>query len=264
MNEQHKWGIVIWGVIVLIILTMGFAYIKWGAKEPRDAETLCLLGKPPPAATALIVDKSDPLTRAQQAELKAVIKRLRRTLEVRERLSIYVLEGPTADFARAVFSLCNPGTGETANELYENPRLVQRKFDEQFGRPLDEMLARLLTGNVSPQSPILEMLRVVTTAPEFKDVDGRRRLILFSDLMQNVPDHSHYAERTGFGLDGYRAMLASAYADRVRVDLTGVHVEIYYLARANAARVQGDGHLDFWRAHFAHSGSWEPQIIRVE
>ena len=52
-----------------------------------------------------------------------------------------------------MFSLCNPGRASDTNILTNNPRRWEKKFNESFGRPLDEKIDQLTKpaqGDTSP------------------------------------------------------------------------------------------------------------------
>jgi hypothetical protein len=52
----------------------------------------------------------------------------------------------------------------------------------------------------------------------------------------------------------FRAFRRTPYFSRIRTDLSGVAVTIYYLSRPEV-RTQGRRHLGFWDAYFRYQGA---------
>lgn len=145
-----------------------------------------------------------------------------------------------------------------ANELYQNPRMIRLRFEERFGEPLDTLLTDLTKGEVADRSPIMEMIRNVAYKGEFRDETAKRRLILISDMLQHMPEYSHY--RTPVD---YEAFAKSRYFEQVRPSLPGVEVRVIYLIRRGRESIQTAGHAVFWERFFKAAGAIHLNEIRV-
>lgn len=222
-----------------------------------DDTNLCPTDRPYPH-TVLLVDKTDPLTPSQQRFLGSLTNKVKFDLEQYEKLSIYILDDENYLAPAAVFAMCNPGTGRNANELYQNPRKVQQKFDEFFGVPLEAVLDDLLKGTESKRSPIMEMLREVSFMDDFTPEVAERRLIVVSDMLQNMPEYSQY--RRSLDYDGF---VATPYAKKVAAMLGGVTVKLVYLWRPGTRNLQGLQHIRFWDRYFADFGARLVEVERV-
>lgn len=247
------------GALILVLLgavAAGVAYVQHALAVAweRDPGTLCLTNRLLETATVLLVDKTDPLDAIQSRTLGNVIAAIRDRLRRGERLTVVVMgENGRPEPVRA-FDLCSPGKGRDANFLYENDRLMQAKYEERFGAPLEMLLAELQKGGSASRSPIMEAIRDITSTPGFSAAVPERRLILISDLLQNTEAYSHY--------HSVSTSAAMAYATEVMPALAGAAVEVVYLLRPGAKHLQGDRHLAFWRDYFRLAGAERVTITR--
>jgi hypothetical protein len=158
-----------------------------------------------------------------------------------------------------VIGLCNPGKGDDLNRIYQNPELVRKRWEQDFADVLSEKLDELMAAPDSLRSPIYEAVQAVAVRafgkPEFDQVP--KRLIVVSDLLQNVPEKgsSHYR-----GVPDFDEFRASAYFSQVRADLRDVHVYLFYMNRSDH-KVQGAEHIRFWEDYFAAQGA---EVMAVE
>src|SRR5690606_14736364 len=121
---------------------------------------------------------------------------------------------------------------------------------------LDELLA----APDSASSPIYEAIQAVAVRsfgrPEYDGV--AKRLIVVSDLLQNVPGKdSHYREVREFDEFG-----SSAYFSQVRADLDDVRVHLYYMNRSDQS-AQGAEHIRFWDDYFSAQGAAVMTVERI-
>ena len=254
MTKNTKGITIIVGCIIFLILVSS---IRWYILDRReyDKDTLCPVKRPIAAHTVLLVDKTDPLSEVQKEGLHLVIKGIKKRLKQYELFSIYLITADTVNNPPLVFSLCNPGNDP--NPIYENIRNVKKRYDEQFGRPLDAILRELMKGTTSPQSPILEVITNIAGAPSFSN-RLERNLVIFSDLLQNVSTYSHYGK-----LADYKEFLKLSYASTVKTDLSAVTITVHYIERPRDAQHQGKKHIYFWREYFQDSGSSHVDFLYV-
>jgi hypothetical protein len=86
-----------------------------------------------------------------------------------------------------------------------------------------------------------------------------RRLVIFSDLMQNVPGYSHFSAK----LD-YKEFRATPYAKRLAPNLNGVDIQVIYLLRPELYKYQSQPeHQTFWGHWFEESGAKEVSFQRA-
>jgi hypothetical protein len=162
--------------------------------------------------------------------------------------------------AEPVIGLCNPGRGDDLNRIYQNPELARKRWEQDFAGVLSAKLDALLAAPDSASSPIYEAIQAVAVRAFNKpSYDGvAKRLIVVSDLLQNVPGKaSHYR-----AVPDFNELRASPYFSEVRADLRGVRVHLYYMNRSDQ-RAQGSEHIRFWEDYFAAQGATVMTVERI-
>lgn len=233
----------VFAVFVVLVL-VGF----WPRGE-HDPTTLCPKDGDY-SRTAVLIDATDALSASQVKIIRDEINALRKRLTPHEWVGIFVLDENNLVLPRPEVALCNPGDESTANPLYENPHQVRRRFEREFRAPIEASVERLARLPSKPTSPILEMIRAVALDRNF-DSTRNRRLIVVSDLLQNVPNYSHYRQDANF--DRWRD---TPYArEFLQLSLLDVEVDILYLKRTDARALQTRGHVAFWEDYFDAVGA---------
>ena len=246
-ENKTKLGYVIIGICVFIFAMMAVSAVAL-KEEPYDPETLCK--DIVDAHTIVVLDKTDSLSQSQQRFMLNYINKEKDNLKAFEKFSVFTLTENTFINPEPAFSKCNPGRGKDANKLYQNPRKIQMRFDENFSRPLKENMGTMLSKNVASQSPIFEMIRELSYRDDFGDNIQHRTLILISYMMAHTPRYSHYK-----GKPSYVPFANTDYAREVSMRLNGVDVKIIYLLRRKLSKYQGKTHLLFWEQYFEFRGA---------
>lgn len=237
-------------IIAVFVVTYQINATKKTEASGLDKSTLCDISEKYRHIIVLI-DKTDPFSASQRDEFLAKVRELKATLEQGERLSIYVLDDNNYKAPQAALSICNPGTEATANPLYQNPRQMQKKFDHVFGQPLDRVAQETLVNTTAVSSPIIEMIYSISLLHDFGPNQTYRKLVIFSDLLQNTKEFSHLK-----GVPLYEDYRNSAYAKALMPDLQGVHVEVVYLLRKENYQIQRSTvHQSFWGGFFQEAGA---------
>lgn len=269
LSSKDRLGLALFAAVigVVTVLTTLTLVLETRSSAGPCAEVSIAQRTYPVRHTVVLVDKTDPLTPAQQQALHARLSSLKGEVAEGERLSIFYIDAEQG-LSPVVFSRCNPGDATSANPLYENPQMIQTTYNAFFGAPLDGVIQELGRGGGAPRSPILEAIGSLAselTVPGDWPADARapeRRLVLVSDLLQHMPpDYSQYG--VSAPLD-YPAFAQSAYGQQRRPSLSGVDVEILYLLRAGAGGLaQGPEHLSFWNALFTDAGAHGLTVHRL-
>jgi hypothetical protein len=162
--------------------------------------------------------------------------------------------------AAPIIGLCNPGKGDDLSRIYQNPDLARQRWERDFADVMRATLDALLAAPDSASSPIYEAIQAVAVRtfgrPEYDRVP--KRLIVVSDLLQNVPGKgSHYREVPEF--DEFRS---SAYFSQIHADLGGARVHLYYMNRSDQS-AQGAEHIRFWDDYFAAQGATVMTVERI-
>jgi hypothetical protein len=243
----------------LAILGMYF-YFSW-QQVILAKETLCPVDGAR-SLTAILVDRTDPLTPVQREALRKRLDSIKNEMGRHEGVVVYSV-GPIGDnlLRPEAPLLCNPGHGTDILPAVGNPRLVERKWREQFSAPLDRLFNELTEPHESPTSPIMESVQsVAITALRGQQIDKiPRRLVIVSDMLHHTSEYSQYTTITSF-----QAFRQSPYYRRVRADLRGIAVELIYVRRETKRSVQGQKHIEFWQQYITDMGGILTHVISLE
>ena len=235
------------GATVAVLVAL--ATIALWPRGEYDPKTLCPQDGDY-SRTAVLIDATDSLSATQVKTIHEEIGALRERLAPHEWVGIFVLDEDNLVLPSPEVALCYPGDESTANLLYENPRQIRRRYERQFRAPIEAALERLASLPPKRTSPILEMIRAVALDRNFDSTKGRR-LIVVSDLLQNVPDYSHYRTKPDF--EQWRN---TPYASEfLQLSLLDVNVDILYLKRTDARSLQRRYHIAFWEDYFDAVGA---------
>lgn len=239
--------------LVLIAGLCGLWY--WTSTQPKLDEATGCPNTGPTAIHAILIDRSDPISPLQGQQVRQTVDRYVKGAKIGERFELYVANSDAVNVLTPVAAICNPGRGDQANELYQNPQMIQRQFEEKFVKVLNQTLDNLLKLSTSDSSPILESIRAVGVAAFGKVEPGAMPLTLtiVSDFVQHSAANSHFRGETSF------ADLAKRPAWRsLQANLKGARVHALYLLRADAKRggvpIQNRGHQAFWESAIQADG----------
>lgn len=233
--------VMIIGTTAGVVAAGAFIYISRRAEIVVD-EHLCPINAVTKGHIVVLVDWTDPFTPQQRDALKDLFNRIKRDIAVHERLSLHLITGDAEKAGSPLFSFCKPLDPDNINPLIENERRLRDRWHEKFGKPLDAALSELMKGSIAPVSPILEAFDVILWSHSFQGDLPRRQLIVFSDLLQNMPDHSHYKH-----VPDPCTIVATPLGRRIKAkDWTNLRVVLHYWRNPQAQHIQGPEHLAFW------------------
>jgi hypothetical protein len=248
------------GAAALLIVTGLALSLKGGSVAvPTDTQTLCPTDRPVAEITVILLDVSDRFSEPQRLQIQNHLARLRDSTPRFGLVQVYTVDRIGRRVTEPVFHLCNPGTGSDLSRIYQNPELARRKWNG-FAERLAADIDRQTSQSALSSSPIFEAIQATALRtfgrPEYDGLP--KRLVIVSDLLQNVPGGLNMYQRVPpFGRFG-----RTAYFSRVRADLRGVAVAIYYLARPEVGQ-QGKRHLAFWDAYFRTQGARVESAVGV-
>jgi hypothetical protein len=182
-----------------------------------------------------LLDTSDQWPEITREEVRKRLEKLAEDVPDYGLLELRLMD-PSVQGGRIMFSKCNPGSGVNESEITANPRLMRRKWKEQFLMPLQQALDRTLTQTETASSPILSTAQRIAV----DHFDGKRpgHFILVSDMIENTPDYSQY--KGDFSYERYKQ--SPAYKKQ-HTDLRGADVSILYVRRL---RMDSGKHIKFW------------------
>ena len=139
--------------------------------------------------------------------------------------------------------------GKQANELYENPRQIQERYQQEFLDPFKTMADKLLNSPKADRSPIMESLQALLVGTTgFLDASYPRRVIIVSDLLQHSNAFSFY--RGG----NWKQFERSPHIGRIGNGLKGVKIVLCRVPRTRTA-INTAVVDDFWANYFDRSGA---------
>jgi len=242
-GARNALGIVL--ILAAFVVLGGLASAAFLMRAPpTDAATLCRTDAPIASHTIVLVDSTDRLEPRHRRKLRAVLAQERARLGQYDRLTLMRLNVRRPQEPTILFSKCLPRPPEQTNPLFENARMTQAAWDEEFGAALDTALRSAGASRTANTSPIVAGVRAVAADPDFGGEIPHRRLVLVSDLLENDPG--------GFSLyvsgANYASWRAQAHGDPP--DLTRVDVRIVPLDRPENDAQQAAARDQFWPAFF--------------
>lgn len=243
-------------IVVAILGLAGFAYYKTtSSHRALDETTLCPLT--PDSLTVLLVDVTDPMNLPQRQDFFNELDKLVQQVPRYGKLAIVKVDPISDQLLQPVITRCNPGRSTDVSELAGNPAKLESMYREQFVAPLKAAFDDLASASGAPRSPILESVQSInlTELQRSGVPEGKRRIIVASDLLQHTTDLSFYG-----GLPDPDAFTQSQPFNRVRTDLRDTEVELWMLRRDDAMRTQPRDLADLWQAIIHAQGG---RLVRV-
>ena len=248
---------VFFGVVGALLLVGLGLYFFFLAENPPPFEkiTLCPIDKAITRAhTAVILDRTEGLNDVQKQAIRIEMRKALEGTESYEKVSLFEIVGRSSVKAEPLLSRCNPTRPRSQSKIVEkletDEALALKQFQARF---LDWVMNRLEGALNVPQqqdSPIMEVLQAVSVhALKAGAERTRKRLLIFSDMMQHSPEYSHYR------VPPSPQFLTSAFFKKVRTDLGGVDVRVFYINRAGGPSQQPEGHYEFWESYFTALGA---------
>ena len=257
---KNLFGIVLIVCVLAIVTSLGtFWYERQKQQQAFDTATLCPLDGSP-AYIAVVFDKTDAYNSVQQRFLKRYFSDFKAKLRPGTRIALYVIDDRNRDIIAPDFLVCAPRTGEDANALYENPKLIKRRWLERFEKPLDQAIEGFMKPSEADYSPIMEILQVVSlSAFPVESDDATKKIIIVSDMLQHTPEWSHYRGQMDFA-----ELERTAYFQRIRTDLGGAEVQILYVRRDGMEKLQTKRHALFWADYIDAIGGQVTLIEKID
>lgn len=243
---------------VLVISGLGLQYLSKSSKVRTDRATLCAIDRPPTELTVILLDISEEFSEPQLIQVQQAMKRLRDEVPQLGRVDVYAVSRNGERLVKPIASLCNPGTGEGMNRLYQNPDIARRKWGE-FAETFDKTIIEIGSLSDTATSPIYESVQAVSlrsfSDPAYDHLS--KRLVIVSDLLQNMPGHSHYRK-----IPVFEEFKRTPYFLQVLPSLADVGVEVFYLRRSELA-IPVAIHTSFWADFFNAAGATSVRFIAV-
>jgi hypothetical protein len=239
--RKHVLGGVLAALGLGVLAAGAYVYATVARPPTLDRETLCPVSGPQ-SVTVVLLDSTDEIPDIAKREIRTLLIDTAETLPTYELLEIRLLD-PKLVEGHLIFSKCNPGDGSGLSEYTANPRLAKQRWLEAFRTPLDDALETGFRPAPGKTSPIMETIqRIAVERFTGRNVESiPKSLIVISDMLEHEPDYSQYTGDLSYG----RFKASTAYK-KVRTDLHGADVVIYYIQRATERPINSVDHIRFW------------------
>ena len=249
------------GLFLVLLLTAGISlFVKSESSAvPTDKVTLCPTKRSPSEIVVILLVVSDQFSEPQRLQIQHHLARIRDSTPRFGLVEVYTVDRLGRRVTENVTHMCNPGAGDDLSQIYQNPALARKKW-RGFADKLTADIDRQIRAPRLPTSPIFEAIQATGLRTFGKpDYDGLpKQLVIVSDLMQHVPGGLSMYQQ----VPPFEKFKNTHYFSRVRGDLKGVSVLVYYLIRSSGPKQTPD-HVQFWRDYFRFQGATIESVDRV-
>jgi hypothetical protein len=219
----------------------------------------------PSEETVVVIDQSEALSPTHRDQVNQLL--IERMLDdaqvpVGSHVSVYVFgkgdfkpDGSGQNIAPAL-SMCKPA--QEGNELTENVKKIQRRFQTNFLDKLTAEIDKATNTALGERSPIMEMVQFLSHVSTFSSGgEGQpKHLLLVSDLLQHSELFSSY-KSAGKGK-------AVTPPERLSPSLEGWTVEVLVPQRYGKDQaIQSEAHQSMWMAWFQQAGAVSSDARRL-
>lgn len=243
--EANRFYAAATAVVITAMLAISLAVWLFRPAD-LDAATLCPTARPLEGHTVVIVDRSDRWSPAIGATLSEIVENAQRETQRYQKFSIVALDANNS--VRPLFSVCNPGAPTFWSDLYRGRRYTMRDFDQRFVGAAERVVEAVREPSEAPNSPIVEYVHRWLGGDDFNAAVPNRRMILISDMRQNSPLYSIYADARGEGL-------APVVQHQFGPAAEGVRFDVYFIAHGQEHGVSEDGVRAAWDGAFNAVGA---------
>ena len=139
------------------------------------------------AKTVIVLDHSDAISEQTLTEIIArSMHHVNDKVAINELVSIFTVSDLSKKSLTPIFSACKPP--ETGNRLYENQKMIEKRFREIFIKPLEEKIKHPYED--SKESPIAQALIDLSLSDYLRAKHSN--LLVFSDMLENTSRFSVY------------------------------------------------------------------------
>ena len=240
--KSDKIGYLLIAVVVLILGGIA-VFIAMNRGVELDKESMCRVDGQYDRSV-VVLDMTDNYNAIQVQQIRHIIENIADNLAVTEQLQLYIIDDVVPSEMKVELSLCNPGDGDGKSEIYSNPKLFKKRWEERFHAPLMAKLQKLSGAYTSTTSPILETVQAVNNIafPYVRNANQKYKMTIISDMIQNSKELSFFktkSSKLGHFINSKEYM-------RVRTDLSQIDVDFVFVRRERFENLQTRPYIDFW------------------
>ncbi|MGR3913942.1 MAG: hypothetical protein OD918_05370 [Gammaproteobacteria bacterium] len=206
--------------------------------------------------TVFLLDFSDPVAETDAAKIKESVVSYLQALPVRGKLTTVFIN---ADYpGHKVYTVCRPPAPgirkkdwECDDPLYgidaARRTVEDAKRSCAFKKKMEELVDNVVDRSKDkfPTSPLIEVLADVSAQSDFQGI-AKKKIILFSDLLQNKNQYSFYRGP---------APVAQAVLAKEKIDLVGAEIIVHQIQRKSHHPSFLLKAENFWRELFKLAGA---------
>ncbi len=289
-DNVNKWGYVLIVVFAFVALLIIWSGSQKSIEVSLNESSLCPV-EDLAGTTYILMDLSTSLSDRQRSDLQALIEKTSENLKQHERLSISRME-PDQNNARVhLFDFCNPTYSEDIKDIAgrsinpkDCPAIIAKtfKFHPRVGEVNRERIYKICENRAKLDKKIKD---AVKTIPERNNEQSRsyiigsiedvvrdansgsgdfpKRLVVFSDMLQNADWFSQYKKRHGeWTLDNINQRRKNA-PQHIKTPPANNFAEVLLCYQANAdtdkilkRAEQKNSHRAMWEGYFAGGGTF--------
>ncbi|PKA43237.1 hypothetical protein CWR43_14435 [Rhizobium sullae] len=252
-------GTVLFGLAsIAIVGAFVVLQVQANSKPVLDKVTLCPESGPK-AITAVLLDVTDPISDVTSLDLRNQFQDIVKSVPEGGLIQVYTLTDSQGTLGQT-FSGCNPGNGDSVDDLTGNKRLAKERWEKGFQRPLDEIANKIDKGTSGKQSPIMAGIQKINLnvfgAPQYRDIP--KELIVASDMVEHTSAFSMYTDGADF-----QKFQKSAGRDQFRTALNGAPVRILEFQRPGL-KFDSMKLAEFWTAWIVANDGQLERFTRLE
>ncbi|UZP67492.1 hypothetical protein N1030_00560 [Desulfovibrio mangrovi] len=185
----------------------------------------------------LLLDRSDPLTETQQQELRSIMQSVEWGTPDGGKVSVFYLDNMSGSYLEPVASAVAPPRHQ--GNLFGNERIAEQRFRRDFLPVISDAVMDVQNATDVKGTAIAEIVAKICRRPDFSDAVARRKILIFSDMLQNsglCSEHAREQERK----------CTPGKIGRALPDLKDVEVDMLYLRRDAYKKLQTREHEGMW------------------
>lgn len=228
--------------IALGVILGGSWLVKTLPKGQESAAAKLVL---PRKHTVVLIDQTDTLSSHCADQLETFLKELPDSMESGEMVSLFAVDANSDITVSPLLSEVNPGGN--VNEWLENYRMKHELFEKEFVDPITEIAGEVKSRPDSPSSPIIETINRIATWHKFCDRVPVRRMVIYSDMLQNSRQCSDYNQS--------KVLHPASLGCPDLEPLWGVEVDLRYILRRGKSHLQTEAHRKNWIRRLRGAGA---------
>jgi hypothetical protein len=259
--EQNILGGILLAVVILLAGAFVYFYSSEKSKRADINPTTFCQKSILPETTVVLVDHTDDINPTQRVAIENRLWDIASSVKMNGAIKLFSVAKITTKVLEPDIDLCNPGTEKDVNEVTGNKAFAKRKFEEKFKKPLNELLSSMMVAPKASQSPIMEALQsiVVTSFVGGKNDAKIKRIVLVSDLLEHTNDFSIYR-----GIPEFISYKRQPHWPKVKADMSGIEVTIFFLHRAGQEKLQTSALRNFWIEYLEAQGASVERFVPIE